>query len=122
MKLFYPIFIALFLLLPPKSHAQELIQTVRGQVIDEITGSSVPGVSVILVNSDPLKGTVTDENGEFRLEGVPVGRQSFQYSYVGYESRILRDVMISSAREVILSIHLRESVIEMDALWFVRTL
>src|SRR5690625_1060167 len=116
MKLFYPIFIGLFLLLPPKSNAQELIQTVRGQVIDEITGSSVPGVSVILLNSEPLKGTVTDENGEFRLEGVPVGRQSFQFSYVGYESRILRDVMISSAREVILSIHLRESVIEMDAL------
>lgn len=116
MRLFSTSFIGLILLFSQTINAQGLTQTVRGQVVDEMSGSSVPGVSVILLNSDPLKGTVTDENGEFRLTDVPVGRQSFQFSYVGYETRLIGDVMVSSAREVVLQVVLRESIIEMGTL------
>src|SRR5690625_5896879 len=116
MRLFCTAFIGLSLLFPQITNAQNLTQTVRGQVVEEVSGSSIPGVSVILLNSYPLKGTVTGENGEFRVTNVPVGRHSFQFSYVRYETRTIDDRMVSSGREVVLHVVLRESVIEMNAL------
>src|SRR5690625_4127080 len=116
MRLFCTAFIGLSLLFPQITNAQNLTQTVRGQVVNELSGSSIPGVSVILLNAYPLKGTVTDENGEFRLTNVPVGRHSFQFSYVGYETRTIDHRMVSSGGEVVLHVVLRESVIEMNAL------
>src|SRR5690625_3688226 len=111
MRLFYTAFIVFLLLFPQLTDAQGLTQTVSGQIVDEMSGSSIPGARVILLNSDPLKGTVTDENGEFRLTDVPVCRQSCQFSYVGYETRTIGDVMVSSAREGVLRVVLRESEI-----------
>ena len=101
---------------PCALHAQVPTQTIRGQVTDEASGASIPGVSIILLNSEPLKGTTTDQDGYFQLANVPVGRQSLRFSYVGYEPQFVRDIMVSSAREVILNVSLRESVTEMEAL------
>jgi hypothetical protein len=105
-----------FLFIPFLSQAQIPSQTVRGSVTDEASGASIPGVSVILEGSEPLKGTTTNADGTFRLTGVPVGRQTFRFSFVGYETQFVRNIMISSAREVVLKIKLRESITEMEAL------
>ncbi len=115
-KIITIVFIGVFLLMPLLSMAQIPTQTIRGPVTDEASGASIPGVSVILEGSEPLKGTTTDSDGSFRLTGVPVGRQSFRFSYVGYETKLVRNIMVSSAREVVLNITLRESVTEMEAL------
>lgn len=109
-------FLTLFLFIPLLSQAQIPTQTIRGTVTDEASGASIPGVSVILEGSEPLKGTTTESNGSFRLTGVPVGRQTFRFSYVGYETQFVRNIMVGSAREVVLNIKLRESVTEMEAL------
>ncbi|WP_234572742.1 TonB-dependent receptor [Rhodohalobacter sp. 614A] len=115
-RIFYSIFSLIILVFPVITSAQVPTQTIRGQVTDEASGASIPGVSIILIDSDPFKGTTTDANGEFRLTNVPVGRQSIRFSFVGYETQLVRDIMVSSAREVVLNIALRESVTEMDAL------
>lgn len=115
-RFFCIIFSSFWLVLPAIAYSQVPAQTIRGQVTDEASGASIPGVSVILVNSDPLKGTTTDENGEFRLTNVPVGRQSLRFSYVGYENRFMRDILVSSSREVVLAVAMKESVTEMEAL------
>ena len=91
------------------SLAQVPTQTIRGEVTDEASGAAIPGVSIILVDSDPIKGTTTDENGEFQLNGVPAGRQTLRFSYVGYETQFVRNIMVTSAREVVLNISMRES-------------
>ncbi len=53
---------------------QNFTQTVRGRVIDTDTQLPIMGASIIVVDSDPLKGSVTDADGKFRLEKIPVGR------------------------------------------------
>lgn len=117
MKRIYSILLSMGLLfLATIAHAQVPTQTIRGQVTDEVSGATIPGVSIIIIDSDPLKGTTTDANGEFRLTNVPVGRQSIRFSYVGYEPQFVRDIMVTSAREVVLNISMRESVTEMEAL------
>lgn len=106
----------IWVLLSAIVYGQTPTQTIRGQVSDAASGAPLPGVSVLLLDSEPVKGTTTDENGAFRLQQVPVGRQSFRFSFVGYEPGFLRDIMVNSAREVILNISLRELVTEMDEL------
>lgn len=97
-----------------ESVAQVPTQTVRGQITDAASGTPMPGVTVLLLNSDPVHGTSTNADGEFILKEVPVGRQSFRFTFVGYEARFIRDVMISSAREAIFNVTMREAVTELD--------
>lgn len=107
-----PFFI--LLLFSAIANAQEPVQTIRGQVLDAASGAPIPGVSIMLLESDPIKGTTSDTNGNFSLGNIPVGRHNLRFTYVGYEPRILQDIMVSSAREVVLNIALRESVTEME--------
>lgn len=96
-------------------HAQTLTQTVRGTVIDKQVKSPLPGVVVQLLNADPPKGTSTDLNGNFKLTNIPVGRQSFRISFIGYQEIILNDIDVSSGKEVVLNIELEEKVTENNA-------
>jgi len=63
--------------------AQENIsQTIRGQVIDTDGKYPLTGVTVLLANEglEELVGTTTGQNGEFRLENVPLGRHQYPQS------------------------------------------
>lgn len=92
--------------------AQKLTQSIRGRIIDKDTKVTLPGANVILLNSEPLNGCVSDVNGYFRLEKVPLGRQSLKISFLGYEDAFVREIEITSAKEVYLTVELRESYIQ----------
>lgn len=95
--------------------AQELpTQTVRGTVREHVTGLSLPGAHVILLGSDPVRGTTSDTEGRFRLENVPVGRIGVRVSYIGFKDRILESLNLTSGKELVLEIDLEESVILKD--------
>lgn len=85
-------------------------QVIRGVVVDKQTQSPLPGANIILLKSEPLKGTITNDHGEFRLEDVPLGHQGLEISYIGYHSRNIKNLIITSARETILFIELEEKV------------
>src|SRR5690606_38177978 len=95
-------------------NAQTLTQTVRGKVIDAATDAPLPGATVTLLNITPTNGTITDEKGIFRLENVPVGRQSFLFSYLGYEENFMSEVLVGSGKELNLVIRLEESFEQLD--------
>ncbi len=82
----------------------EFTQTIRGTVTDAVTGFPLIGANVILLNSDPLVGTITDVNGDFELPAIPVGRQSLEISYVGYFHKIIPNILLTSGKEVVLQI------------------
>jgi hypothetical protein len=66
------------------------------------------------LNSDPLKGTATNLKGEFRLDNVPVGRQSIRISYIGYQETTLNNLTVTTGKELILTIEIEENVEEID--------
>ena len=83
-------------------------QTIRGTIIDKVTQSPLPGASVVLLNTNPLKGTTTNADGEFKFEDVPVGRQSLQVSFIGYNTTGIKNILLSSGKQLVLTIELEE--------------
>ena len=73
-------------------HSQNITETIRGKVIDNITKDPLIGANVILINSDPLVGASTGLDGSFRLDNVPVGRISLKISFIGYHEIIIDDL------------------------------
>lgn len=89
--------------------AVKLHQTVRGKIVDRDTQMPLIGASIAVLGSDPYIGTATDTEGQFLLPKVPVGRQSFEVSYLGYETYHLSNITVISGKELVLSIELKES-------------
>ncbi|RAW00594.1 TonB-dependent receptor [Pseudochryseolinea flava] len=96
------------------AYAQKIQQTVRGTIVDQDSQVPIVGASVMVINSNPLIGALTDENGNFRLSNVPIGRVTLKVSFIGYEDRIVPNILIGSAKEVIQNITLVESVSKLD--------
>ena len=73
------------LLLPSVMKAQinQATQTIRGQVCDVASGEPMIGVTITVENGITL-ATVSDVDGNFVINNVPVGRQSVRASYIGY--------------------------------------
>lgn len=85
------------------------MQIIRGVIVDGASGHPIPYASVQL--TDHLAtGAVADSLGRFTLKQIPVGRQSLQASYLGYDPNTVREILVTSAKEVYLEIPLRESV------------
>lgn len=89
-------------------------QVVRGVVVDNATSLPLTGASVLLLNSDPVKGTSTDEKGNFRLDQVPVGRQSLKVSFIGYEDKFVNNLSVTTGKELVLTIRMNESMVSMS--------
>jgi len=107
---------SVFLLFSFTSFSQGLYtQTVRGQVIDKISSVGLPGVIVRLKNDSTKKFVATtDANGNFKIEGISVGRRSFIVSMFGYNTIPLTDIIVTSGKEVFLNIEMEESLVQMD--------
>lgn len=90
--------------------AQPLTQTVRGRVLDKDTQLPLIGATVALQLKGELRGDVTDEHGNFRLEKVPLGRYDLVASYVGFEEAFFPQLLVGSGKEVVLVVELQEAV------------
>jgi hypothetical protein len=97
------------------SKAQTYTQTIRGKVIDVDSKSILFGANVILLNSDTLIGTTSDVDGKFRLLNIPVGRRAIKITSLGYEEAIISNIIVTSGKEVVLTIELREKVYTSEA-------
>jgi hypothetical protein len=92
------------------SQQESYKQNIRGVILDDDTEVPLPGASVILLNTNPIIGTISDTNGRFIIKNVPVGRISLKISFIGYEEIVLSNLPLSSGKELVLSIKLKEKV------------
>ena len=74
----------LFAILPGMLFAQGT-GTVKGRVLDALTNESLPSANIVI--EDPFLGTITDLNGDYVLNNVPVGTQTIKVSYMGYQEQ-----------------------------------
>lgn len=105
----------LMMLLVPALHAQ-VTQTIRGRVIDKDIQQPLIGATVVLTSDTTQTiGTTADIDGYFVLEGVKIGRQSLKISYIGYEDRIIPNIIVNSGKEVVLNVEMEESSFSLEA-------
>lgn len=88
-------------------------QTIRGSVVDAFTGSPVVGATVVVNETDPLTGSVSNDKGEFVIPGIQPGRWSFTASSLGYNVQSFNQVMVISGKETSLTFKLEEKVNEL---------
>jgi len=90
----------------------QFTQTIKGTVIDLNSNVPLPGASVVLVNTNPIMGSATDVDGNYRIEKVPVGRYSLKVQFVGYEPTIIPEILVTTGKEVVVNVTLKESVVD----------
>ncbi|MBR9860675.1 TonB-dependent receptor [bacterium] len=109
-------YIILFsLLISLQNYAQDLRQTIRGNVRDAATQSPLIGASLIIRADSQVYTTITDIQGNFTFDPIPVGRYDVECHYMGYESQTLYQQELNSAKELVLQFELKEQVNRTEA-------
>lgn len=101
----------MMLLIPSMMRAQTTTadQTIRGQVCDVASGEPMIGVTITVENGTTM-ATVSDIDGNFVIQHVPVGRHSVRATYIGYEPVLLKEQLVTSGKELVLNLKMTESL------------
>jgi outer membrane receptor protein involved in Fe transport len=102
----------LFLGLLLTSSQQALADTrgkLAGKVVDQ-NNQPVPGANVVLVGTPT--GAVVDANGNFTVLNIPAGVYEVRVGAVGYQTRLVKGVTISSGQTTTLNVTISETMIE----------
>jgi hypothetical protein len=108
------IFICLLLIADCSFADSDFTQTIRGRVLDKDSNIPLPGANIILLDTALSRGTITDPEGYYQLENVPVGRCGISVSYVGYKPEVFTNLILRSGKELILDVVLEENIEEME--------
>ena len=86
-------------------------QTVRGKIYDSETNYQVIGAKITLLSSDSLKKfqAITNEEGAFKIENVPVGKYQLTIFYPTYDLKTIT-LEVNSGKEAIANVPLSERV------------
>lgn len=98
--------------------------SISGIVIDKATKEKIPFASVrgvLLEDTTPFSGTMSDNDGTFMLEDLPFGNYHVLISFIGYETDTIKNIQIDEQNQQVnigeiglntLSIDLDEVVVE----------
>ncbi|PCJ89899.1 MAG: TonB-dependent receptor [Flavobacteriales bacterium] len=100
----------IILIIPFVSFSQNIRQNIRGTVIDKHSKMPLIGANVMLLNTDPPIGTVTDIEGKFRLDSIKIGRIGLNISYMGYNTIVLNNLNLSPGKELLLNFEMEEKI------------
>ena len=104
------ILISLLLCFTYMGYAQINTQSIKGKVVDNITGEPLIGATVAIEDTDPLVGTVTDFEGKYVLKSVPVGRHVLVIRFIGYQQVRIPEILLTSAKPFLLDVSLKEDL------------
>jgi hypothetical protein len=93
--------------------SQSLTQNIKGIILDNDSQTPLFGASVLVVGTNPLLGGITNVDGSFRINNVPVGRYDIKVTYVGYDDLVIPGIQINTGKEIVLNYGMKQSVIQM---------
>lgn len=109
------IFILLIILMISwNGQAQQNGQVIKGKIVDAVSQSPLPGATVVIVESHPTLGTITDSEGNFKLWNIKPERYDLLVSFLGYENFLFREVLVGTGKEVVLNCGLKELAQEIE--------
>ncbi len=89
--------------------------TVVGRVVEAETSRPLVEATVGLEDTDPPRGTTTDEEGTFRLDDVAADSLTLQVRYLGYEPTT-RTVTVQAGETTRLEVTLERTAVELTGL------
>jgi CarboxypepD_reg-like domain len=89
---------------------QDVTQSIRGTITDKQSQYPLPGAKIIVVESNPTLGGITDIDGNFEIKSVPIGRVTLQITFTGYEAVTLSNLELKTAKELVINVGLEESL------------
>lgn len=95
-------------------HAQDPRGTVRGLVVDALSGAPLPDAAVLLLPSDPPLGTTTDSLGRFTLREVPVGLYTLRVQRLGHGTLLVPELWVRSGKETVQAVTLEPASIGLE--------
>jgi len=102
--------IFLFFALP--TWAQPLLKSsIIGSVYEIQTQSPLPGASILIVDTEPLIGASSDNQGNFILPEIPIGTYQIKITHIGYKPYISEPLIVSSGKETRITVYLEESML-----------
>ncbi|MDL5045224.1 carboxypeptidase-like regulatory domain-containing protein [Oscillatoria amoena NRMC-F 0135] len=93
------------------ANSQTATQTIRGTVLDKVSQAPLIGALLIVQDITPTIGTTSDENGNFTLKEVPVGKRTIKVTYMGYKEQLLQNLTVNAGKELVLTINLEEDIV-----------
>ncbi|MCH8331186.1 MAG: TonB-dependent receptor [Bacteroidetes bacterium] len=106
---------ALWLTIIFPASAQGIDQTIKGRILDSESKFPLMGVNIVLTSdTTQFRGTTTDLDGYYRLDDVSIGRQAIRVTYMGYQERVVSNIIVNSGKEVVLNLEMEESTVEME--------
>lgn len=84
--------------------------TITGVVKDKTTQESLVGATVLLEGT--TIGTATDVDGNFKITNIPVKSYNLRVQYVGYQTYILYNIVVTSGNVLNFSLELEPFVTE----------
>jgi TonB-dependent receptor len=80
--------------------------SLRGEVSDATSNTSLPGANILI--KETSKGTITDVDGNFRLDRIEQGTYTLIVSYIGYETKSVI-VSLVEGEDKLINVRLIES-------------
>ncbi len=87
---------------------------IKGLVVDKQSETPLNGATVELLGSEEGIGGITDFDGYYRLENVPLGRQTIRVSYVGFEPVTIPNIVVTSGKDAVVNIDLIEAFDQLE--------
>lgn len=81
-----------------------------GTIKDAKTGEPLIGANVVIEGTN--FGAATNVNGEYVILNIPPGKYNIKFSFIGYESLLMQDVVITVDQTTILSVSLNSQTIQ----------
>jgi len=102
------------LLLLISIHTFSQTQNIKGKVIDQQSEYPLMGAEIITRVNEHDYWAVCDENGEYIIENVPIGKINIQAHYSGFETQSFTELHLVSGKELVVNFTLLEKLESLD--------
>ncbi len=83
---------------------------IRGVVSDVYTQTPLPGVNIVILETNPLLGGSSNSDGNFSIADVPAGRISLQFTAIGYKPVVMKGLLLKGSTELVLEVKMEEDI------------
>ncbi len=83
-------------------------QTIRGKIVDQILQQPIAGATVQITAIN--RSVISDENGSFRITGVPIGNHHLSVTHLSYKPSFAENVVVNSGKEVVLTLAMETDI------------